>query len=351
MITTTGRFPEEPLPRLGSEGAEAPEFPVSFSRPSDMAGRSDRPNTFRWAGSGTIRVLERGLLVIAKRRSALGFYTTEQRLVPAWEIADVYREGGSVRLDLRGDSRHRDFFQFWAGDASTAGTIVRLLPTTRTIEYEDAPPEFSSARATATRPTRRIFRAESLIPTALAVVVLGIIALLTVPKVRDYISPTGQVQPRSAIETGRTVATPVATGSSALRHHPTEPEIASARLLLIRFDDRIDGLRAQFRIAFTALQYGDLSRADFIDGANRWLIPQWRTLYKDLAADMRPDEELHTAVRKSLMATALGWQGALHEYVRGLQENDHLLVLGAIDAMSVANDQQRQAWNLIDHPK
>src|SRR6185312_11931002 len=101
MITTTGRFPEEPLPRLGSEAAEAPEFPVMFSRPSDLPGRSDRPNTFRWAGSGAIRVLERGLLVMARRRSPLGFYTTEQRLVPAWEIADVYREGSSVRLDLR----------------------------------------------------------------------------------------------------------------------------------------------------------------------------------------------------------------------------------------------------------
>src|ERR1700759_171198 len=99
MIPTSGRFPEEPLPRLGSEGAEAPEFPVSFSRPRDLAGHSDvRPNTFRLAGSGAVRVMERGLLVMAKRRSALGFSSTEQRLVPAWEIADVCREGSAVRL-------------------------------------------------------------------------------------------------------------------------------------------------------------------------------------------------------------------------------------------------------------
>jgi hypothetical protein len=349
MITTTGRFPEEPLPRLGSEVAEAPEFPVTFSRPSDMVGRSDaRPNSFRWAGSGTIRVLERGLLVLAKRRSALAFYTTEQRLVPAWEIADVYREGSCVRLELRGDRRHRHFFQFWAGDASTAGTIVRLLPTTRTIEYEGPPPDSSPEPGTSAHRRRRLFQTDTLIPLALAIVLMGIIALLTTPKLREYISPTGHAHPRSITESGREAASRVPR--TPMAHHPTDAEVMNARMLLSRFDDRIDGLRAQFRIAFTALQYGDLSKQDFIDGANRWLIPQWRTLYKDLGTDMRPEEELHTAVRKHLMALALGWEGALHEYARGLQEDNSAVVLNAIDQMSVANDERRRAWDLIDHP-
>ncbi len=343
MITTTGRFPKEPLPRLGSEVAEAPEFPVTFSRPVNLAGHPDtRPNTFRWAGSGTIRVLERGLLVIARRRSALGFYATEQRLVPAWEIADVYREGPSVRLDLRGgDSRQRNFFQFWAADASTAGTIVRLLPTTRTIEFEEAPlvPEVGSAQ-----PPPRVIRVDSLIPIALAVVLTGIVALLSIPKLRDYISPTQQIQPRA---TAAPTPTPAAS-AAVVPHRPTDIEIANARIMMNAYDARMDGLRTQFRTAFTALQYGNLPRQDFIDGVNRWLVPQWRTLYRELASNTRPEEPLESEVRKQLIAAALVWNGALHEYVRGLQEDDYLAVLGAADQMSQANERQQQAWRLID---
>ncbi len=342
MITTTGRFPEEPLPRLGSDGAEAPEFPVKFSRPTDLAGRSDtRPNTFRWTGTGTIRVMERGLMVMARRRSALGFYTTEQRLVPAWEIADVYREGNSVRLDLRGDARHRDFFQFWANDASMAGTIVRLLPTTRTIEFEGAHPTSGSTDVLAQR--RRV-RVDALIPIALAVVLGGIVALLAVPKLRDYISPPPPVPVRAVPTPNQTVSS--ATPGSPRR--PTDAELMNARVALSVYDERIDGLRAQFRMAFTALQYGDLSRADFVDGVNRWLLPQWRDLYLELGSKAKRGDPLDSAVRARLMAAVLGWEGALHEYVRGLREDNSIAVLGAVDQMSAATDQQRQAWLLID---
>jgi hypothetical protein len=80
--------------------------------------------------------MDTGMLVMARRRSALGFYTAEQRMIPARHIADVCREGSSVRVDLRGDSRHRTYFQFWADDASIAGTIVRMLPTMHTVGYE-----------------------------------------------------------------------------------------------------------------------------------------------------------------------------------------------------------------------
>jgi hypothetical protein len=353
MITTSGRFPEEPLPRLGAEGAEAPEFPVTFSRPSDLASRSDtRPNTFRWAGSGTIRVMERGLVVIAKRRSALGFFTTEQRLVPAWEIAEVYREGGSVRLDLRGDPRNHDFFQFWAGDASTAGTIVRLLPTSRTIEYEE-PPSIAAAhsseqgRSTASPAARRhVLQADMLLPLALVVVLAGTVALLTTPRLREYISPRHE-SPASLTPSTSAALKPAAMPPSA-EHRPSDVEIANARVLLNRYDDRIDGLRTQFRTAFTALQNGSLSQEAFIAGATQWLMPQWQSLYKDMRSDTQPLAPLALQVRKQLIAVTLSWNGALGEYVRGLQDSNYIVVLGAIDQMSAANEEQQRAWRLIE---
>jgi hypothetical protein len=167
MIATPGRSSEDPLPRLGTEGAEAPEFQVLFSRPADFGGRPDSwPNSFRWSGNGTIHIMERGLLIIAKRRSAMGFHTTEQRFVPAAEICDVYREGNSVRVDLRGDLQQRGYFQFWTAAAATAGTIVRLLPTTRTIEYE-GPSVISVPAPITSSPHRRRASARTFVMTAL----------------------------------------------------------------------------------------------------------------------------------------------------------------------------------------
>src|ERR1700730_8940861 len=84
----------------------------------------------------------------------MAFHVTERRFVPAAEIWDVYREGNSVRVYLRGDAQQRDYFQFWTADAATAGTIVRLLPTTRTIEYE-GPSAIPIAAPTTPSPHRR----------------------------------------------------------------------------------------------------------------------------------------------------------------------------------------------------
>jgi hypothetical protein len=179
MIAAVVRGSAEPGTGFGPDGSGAPEFQVRFSRPTESS-RSDSPsNSFRWSGTGTLHILERGLLVIAKRRFPMGFRSSDERFFAAFEICDVYREGNSVRVEVRSHSPGRDFFQFWADDAATAGTIVRLLPTTRTIEYEGVlgggpvsePRELSSARRT------RSVRAW--VPIALIFGLLGMAGLIT----------------------------------------------------------------------------------------------------------------------------------------------------------------------------
>jgi hypothetical protein len=284
--------------------------------------------------------MERGLLVMAKRRSALGFYTTEQRLVPAWEIADVCREGSAVRLDLRGGARHRDFFQFWAGDASTAGTIVRLLPTTRTIEYEG--PLAASSRETAPP-----LRSRGAVAVVLAIAVSGLVAVLAAPKLGYRLLPTGQV---ISADSNKLITPGAVAPAARIAPRPaTDLEVVNARAVLSRYDDQFNGLRSQFRTAFTALQYGDLSRDEFTDGLNRWLIPQWRGVYKALSTPVNGEAQLSSDVRKQLSLAALSWDVALREYVRGLQEQKPGVVLGAIGQMSSANEEQSKAWMLIAH--
>jgi hypothetical protein len=346
MIATSGRSSEDPLPRLGTEGAEAPEFQVRFSRPADFTGRPDpQPNSFRWSGSGTIRVMERGLLIIARRRSAMAFHVTERRFVPAAEIWDVYREANSVRVDLRGDSQQRGYFQFWTADAATAGTIVRLLPTTRTIEYEgpSAPPVPSAKTASPYRWTAPV---HTFVAIALVVGFIVIASLITPDKLRHLASEQKLAAPAAGpgnTADPRTVAQPVVPPPRA-----TAAQLGAARAVLKHFDDRIDGLRAQYRMAFSALQFGSLSQPDFIEGIDRWLLPQWRALYDELASNTRDDGSLDSLVRKRLMRAALGWQAALDDYVKGLNDQNSATVLEAFDRMSAANKAQREAWDIIE---
>jgi hypothetical protein len=346
MIATPGRSSEDPLPKLGPEGAEAPEFRVLFSRPADFAGRPDsRPNSFRWSGSGTIHVMERGVLIIARRRSAMAFHITEQRFVPAAEICDVYREGNSVRVDLRGDLQQRDYFQFWTADAATAGTIVRLLPTTRTIEYEGPSAIPVAASKTPSRHRRRA-SARTYILIALGAGFIGIAFLITANKLRHQPRPDSGEHKLAApaIEPGKTSAQ-----RTVAPHPATTAQIEAARADLKRFDERIDGLRAQYRMAFAALQSGSLSQQDFIEGLDRWLLPQWRALYGELGSNRPADGSLDSLVRKHLMRAVWGWQTAMDDYVRGLNDQDAATVLEAFDRMSAANEAQQRAWSVIEY--
>ena len=341
MITTVGRGTPEPAPRLTPQGAGAPQFAVQFSRPRAVSARPDtRTNTFRWSGSGTIHILERGLLVMTRRRSPLGFRTADERFIPASEICEVFRDGDSVRVDLRDEARNTAFFQFWTGNPAIAGTIVRLLPTTRTIEYEVAPTEqVATPRPPLTLHRRRARR--RLVQVALAVGLLTVAALLVTDIVMRQ---TPRIVPESVKvdvpEAKPVVVTPVP--------HATPAEISSALAEVRQFDDRMDGLRAQYRTASLALQSGKLSRGEFIDGINKWLIPQWQALDSELAATRPTPGSLAALVHGRLINTAIFWDRGLQSYAEGLKNNNFNAVIAAFDWMSNGNESRREAWRIVE---
>jgi hypothetical protein len=91
-----------------------------------------------------------------------------------------------------------------------------------------------------------------------------------------------------------------------------------------------------------------LSQPDFIEGIDRWLLPQWRNLYDELASNRPEDGSLDSVVRTHLLHAARGWEGALDDYARGLIDQNYTTVLAAFDRMSEANKAQRQAWSVIE---
>jgi hypothetical protein len=78
------------------------------------------------------------------------------------------------------------------------------------------------------------------------------------------------------------------------------------------------------------------------------LLPQWRTLYNELASSRPEDGSLDWAVREDLLHVARGWERALDDYVIGLNDQNYIIVLEAFDRMSAANKAQRRAWKAIE---
>jgi hypothetical protein len=276
----------------------------------------------------------------------LGFRTADERFVPASEICEVFRDGDAVRVDLRSDSGAAAFFQFWTGNPAIAGTIVRLLPTTRTIEYEVATADHAAAPRPPLTLHRRRRARRRFIQATLAAGLFAVAALLIADIV---IRQAGPMTPQTV-----KVPLPVALGSKpgALPATPLPPatpaEIASALAEVQRFDDRMEGLRAQYRTASLALQWGQLSRDDFIDGINKWLIPQWRSLYSELTLNRPADGTLASLVHGRLVSAALFWDRGLQDYAEGLKANNSDAVMAAFDRMSNGNESRREAWRVLE---
>ena len=94
----------------------------------------------------------------------------------------------------------------------------------------------------------------------------------------------------------------------------------------------------QFSTAFTALQRGSLSQEEFIDGVERWLLPQWEALGAEPGA----------ATNSEIRAVIDNWHRALMAYAHGLHGHDPSEVVSAFNYMRIAEAHQARAHELFD---
>ena len=296
-------------------------FPVRFSPTLDLSGLLRRPqNSYRWVGQGSLLVDEHGVRVTARRLSLLGLYRTVHFILPT-EIREVYREGDSIRIDLQTGTRHI-YFRFWAESAGAAAEIVRRLPTSRTIELEGPAWNSGGSSSDAYR---------SALWLALAVALVGSLAWFGVQRFLSHHGPasldgSGRAQ-------GSTTIVPGDVSSSG-----SNVETLAARGELRKFTQRFDSLSLQFSTAFTALQRGSLSQEEFIDGVERWLLPQWEALGAEPGA----------ATNFEIRAVIDNWHRALMAYAHGLRAHDPSEVFSAFNYIRVAETHQARARELLD---
>jgi hypothetical protein len=286
MIDATERQSRVRAADPAGSASDAPAFRIRFSRAQGLAALFEQStNSFHWVGYGTVHVHDRGLIITARRRHRAGLLRRDKLEVSATDIENVYREAAAVQVTLRGSHRG-SFFRFSASDAATAATIVRLLPTTRTLELENVSlkatretwltsdqPAADANRSPGYNLRRRVLPA-----------LLAAGALLAWPAWRLIHAVGASTRAPSEATSPGVMTTAPATGSGSHAARVSSAvstdalDVQQARVDLDRFDSRIEGLKSEFSLALSALMDGSLARQDFIDGLNRWLLPQWQTL-------------------------------------------------------------------------
>jgi hypothetical protein len=295
-------------------------FPVRFNPTPGVAAQ----NSYRWVGAGSVLLDEQGIQVTAKRLTLLGLRRTEH-FIHRSEILEVYREGDTIRIDLQDEAR-RSFVRFWAEDAARAAEIVRLLPTTRTIELEGG-----AERAPKDDTYKSVLWYASIVILILAAVLACFV----------FLSRSRAPIPRQQ--------QPVGIQAPAVNHPARIPYALSleARGDLQKFTPRIQALADQFAVAFDAVQRGNIPQQDFRVGLEKWLLPQWATLASQLPPTTVTDP-VRADADAQIYAVIVTWQLVLSTYAQGLRDNDYREVLKAFDYLRDAEAHEREAVALLD---
>ncbi len=115
----------------------AQTFDIRFARSAGLAALLEVPeNVFRWKGGGLLKIDAHGISIGVKRSllALLGGKHTQR--IPTENLRAVYREGEALRVEFQSGESARVVLPFWADDRDIAAQIVRLLPTSQTVEIE-----------------------------------------------------------------------------------------------------------------------------------------------------------------------------------------------------------------------
>jgi hypothetical protein len=299
-----------------------PQFHVRFT-PENELSPDTATNSFRWSGWATLHIGARGVLVAARRRGWMGFHRGERRFFPSAEIRNVYRDAGTVRVELFDSPAGKQSFQFWPGDLRAAATIVALLPTSNTVEI-DAP----TPAETPTPPRRK---------RAAFWIVGGAAALIGASLIASSVMFLRQAE--TSLQSAASSATAPAAGSPAPVTQVVrvqmiqDPEAFKGMQEIQRIEPQIEGLKTQFASALTSLELGLISQAQFADGLENWMIPQWRVLGNQLGETTAMAYSLRYAPHAQMSNVISLWQGALQNYASGLREHDTAKNLAAFADM------------------
>jgi len=299
-------------------------FAIRFERDAGLAGLLAAPeNSFRWKGAGTLRI-EREGISFAVKRGLLRLFPLERRVAAA-HLEEVYREGEALRLTFTDPDAPRATVSCWAENADTAGKIVELLPTRRTVELEHSTRPAQPRRA---RYDRRALASLLVLVAALAGGAWWFAG-------RSPVMPLAEPAPIPiATELAPPVAAPLIDAIQPIPRDTVYFVVATRQLELFEKDSAV--LLADYRAARELLESGSISWETFVDRLGMLEANWWTVSYRVL-----DDEELSalplSEFRGTLLASARAWRAFLRQYAQGLQQWSPPLVYGSFDELDRAD--------------
>ena len=321
-------------------------FDIRFARSAGLAALLEVPgNVFRWKGSGHLKIDPQGISIGVRRGllALLGGKHTQR--IPTESLRAVYREGDALRVEFQSGETACVVLPFWAGDRDTAARIVRLLPTSHTVELEH------STGATSPEKPRADWRVLLLVGALLAVVIATAWVLYPRERVATEAAaparPEDTPLPAAAAQTLEQEATQIA--QSVIPIDKGTPAFVVAQGELRAFELQTMQLEVEWRNQFRLLVAHGLSREDYVRKTEGFIAGWWNVTFWILGNDRLADPALFD-LRAAMLGTARQWRDFHQTYAKGLRERDDLQMKRAIDEMSRALETQSRTRLLLGEP-
>ena len=336
----------------------AQTFDIRFGRGAGFMSLFDAPaNSFGWKGSGLLSIDAHGISVALKHGVAWLLARPRSQRIAAENIREVYREGEALRVEFATRDNPRVVIPFWAEDRETAAEIVKLLPTTRTVEIEH----------NATGATRSRLR----IPWRLSIGLVSVAALVwagtSLVGADRAVEPFEPVLPPLAVETPAfdvDAAPPAARADDELLA-PVPVELVPPSLP----GDARTALTAPTKLAPESAIYGPaLERAarfvakatvaetvsrtyhelfttrqittdEFLEKLDDLEMQWWDVTFQLLDDDVMADPAL-VDLRATMLAAARHWRNFYRGYADGLRGGDHVMIAASFDELTRAEEQR-----------
>ena len=353
-------------------------FDIRFARSAGLAGFFEAPaNVFRWKGAGRLSIDATGFSIAVKRGLLALFGTRHTHRISNENLRSVYREGEALRVEYETEKSTRVVLPFWAGDRATAAQIVRMLPTSQTVELEHSTDVTQSGMPGAD------WRVLLTIGIALAVGAAAVWTLYSrtsspLPMVNA--EPAEATKPRDVgvaqqveIEPPALVAGAAPPSSAAAMAPPAAaipieafdsiPKVSDSEVVVIPiargtpshefalkelavFEREAALLEYDYRQAHKLLMTGRVSPEVFAERLEEFEMRWWDVTFHIYDNKQLEEPEL-LELRRVMLGAARRWRNFLSEYASGLRSGDHVMIAGPLGEVARAQEMRARARKFV----
>lgn len=354
----------------------AQTFDIRFARSAGLAALLEVPlNRFRWKGGGRLQIDAKGMSIGVKRGLLALFGAKHTQHISNENLRSVYREGEALRVEYESEESTRVVLPFWAGDRDTAAQIVRLLPTSQTVELEHSTDATRSGKS-GTDPR--------VLLTLGIVLAVGVVATLAINSSNPSPLPLVNPQPVEAA-TSRDAAAPpdeIATTPPGTELAPpssaaTAPGVTAAPVVMVDrvpqvrfsgvdvvpiargtmshdvavrelavFERETALLEFDYREAHKLLASGGISREVFAEILESIEMRWWDVTFRIYDSTQLEDPAL-LELRRVMLGAARRWRNFLSEYAMRVRGRDPVLIAGPLAEVARAQEMRARARSYV----